>query len=107
MFSFSIIPFLGERGSGKTFNMLKMAQQYIDLFRHSKYNLDKYNIANGPITHCVFITPNANDITLLKDPIRLESCFRKIVIGQVNNAKLNEQAVLIMNTHDETEQVLI
>ena len=84
--------------------MLYLAQQYIDIFRSTRYDLEEYNILNGPITHCVFITPNANDQTLLASPILQEPSFKKVVIQDDEKLYLISNEIMAM--HDETELML-
>ena len=49
--------------------MLFMARQYIDFFKKTEYDINLYNVQNGPITDLFIFTENPNDYTILNSPI--------------------------------------
>ena len=64
LLSFSTIPFVAKYGKGKTTCIQFMANQYIDRFKDSEYNLDNFRCLEAPITHYFFLTENINDESL-------------------------------------------
>ena len=68
LMSFSYIIEAASPCCGKTYQMMKMSDAYINQAEKTKYDLDNPQILNGPIDLVYYISPSSkSDMTLLKN----------------------------------------
>ncbi|KAH0574141.1 hypothetical protein SS50377_24087 [Spironucleus salmonicida] len=100
LISYGFYGFWGSPGSGKSYQMNTVAQQYIDYATLTKYDLNNPQLNNEKVTHNIFISPSVQSDDTLK-----QTKDKKTKI-QPDDNKLQQLFKFFQNMSDDVSKVL-